>query len=1211
MASIAFGTIGGIIGKQAIGSAIGASLGQAAFGGLGSIVDGALFDRETFSFSEGKKLTEVNFQHSSYGQMIPIIYGEMKISGNVIWASPLQELSKTTSQVMGGKGGKIKHSHTSYDYMISLAIALCEGPISKVRRIWADGRLLDKSLYEVEIYKGDEEQIPDRTIEGYLGIGKASAYRGIAYVVFRNLHLIEFGNRIPNFSFEVIKELKNNLLITAENLITGVTLIPGAGEFVYDTEIQQKIEGDESENGFIQRGYRQYINNHTVHSKANVVIALDDMQESLPNLKWVAPVVSWFATSENLNSCIISPGVENQDLIRTTPKEWQVAGKTRYDAHCIGRNDGKPRYGGTPADSSVINMLHDLRKRGLKVMLYPMVFIDASHKPWRGRLTGTSEEVQKFFNKENGYNQFIRHYAELSKGLVDAFIIGSELIGLTKVMNEDKAFPAVDELIKLAKEVKVILGEEVIVTYAADWSEYHHTDGGWYNLDPLWACDAIDVVGIDAYFPLTDGSTNKDLITKAIAGWDSGEGYDFYYKDEARNKRASLSPAYAIKNITWWWENYHYNPDGTLTDWRPKGKKIWFTEYGFPSVDGATNQPNVFYNPESSESSFPRGSNGKVDFAAQRAGIIATELRWRDSIMVDNKFVWTWDARPYPEWPDYLDVWADGGCWLRGHWLQGKLGISELGQVIADLCCRAGLDAKQYKTSDLTNNVHGLMINKHVSCKEILTWLRSAFVFDVIEEGGTIKFDISRGKVKAVISKEQMLSLGNQGALIMQRPQTKILPSEIILNYICKHNNYQISNVRAKHSNYKQRMKMKLDFPMILEREQAQCIADNLLNMLWVEGHTYCFFLSVKYYNLMPGDVIEITDNERHHKVKINKITFGRNKAIYVEAVRYYQPIISNYSEGLLVNTSLKITHVPESKLEILDIRVLPYERDYNRGRVLLAAVGLSFGWKGAIVFANFYGEKKVVAEFDAPCTMGSCITRLLPSRGNIIDRKSRVVVNLMEGILTSATDEEFAAGKNLALIGNEIVQFQNAILLKERQYELSYFVRGKYGSEYDQYSNQRFVLLDSSVQDVEVPHDMIGSELEFSFLSKGHSIDKMQKLSISYEAKCLQPLTPVHIRSYIMGKELVIKWIRRSRANMVWRNGVDIPLAEEEEMYIVNLYNEKLLIVSYRCDQPLIKVDLDLLSQVLNKVQVSQVSSIAGIGMASEVIISSNRISS
>src|SRR5690606_24879404 len=127
-------------------------------------------------------------------------------------------------------------------------------------------------------------------------------------------------------------------------------------------------------------------------------------------------------------------------------------------------------------------------------------------------------------------------------------------------------------------------GSGVKITYAADWSEYHHTEGGWYNLDPLWASEHIDVVGIDAYFPLTDAPQNGYDIQIVMDGWTSGEGYDFYFADEERTDPQPLTPAYAWKNIAWWWNHVHVNPDMSETGWEPQLKKIWFTEYGFPSV---------------------------------------------------------------------------------------------------------------------------------------------------------------------------------------------------------------------------------------------------------------------------------------------------------------------------------------------------------------------------------------------------------------------------------------------------------------------------------------------------------------------------------------------------------------------------------------------------------------------------------------------------
>nr|WP_084686965.1 glycoside hydrolase TIM-barrel-like domain-containing protein [Rickettsia tamurae] len=123
-----------------------------------------------------------------------------------------------------------------------------------------------------------------------------------------------------------------------------------------------------------------------------------------------------------------------------------------------------------------------------------------------------------------------------------------------------------------------MVGSNVQVTYAADWSEYHHTSGGWYNLDPLFASPYIDFVGIDAYFPLTSSLSSQITKEEIMKGCRSDEGYD-YYLDGNGNKQP-LSAAYAWKNIGYWWENHHYNPDGNRTAWEPKMKK-----YGLPSLD--------------------------------------------------------------------------------------------------------------------------------------------------------------------------------------------------------------------------------------------------------------------------------------------------------------------------------------------------------------------------------------------------------------------------------------------------------------------------------------------------------------------------------------------------------------------------------------------------------------------------------------------------
>ncbi|WCR53109.1 MAG: hypothetical protein PG981_000131 [Wolbachia endosymbiont of Ctenocephalides orientis wCori] len=265
-------------------------------------------------------------------------------------------------------------------------------------------------------------------------------------------------------------------------------------------------------------------------------------------------------------------------------------------------------------------------------MLYPMLLLDTKNKEWRGRLTGKPEHISDFFYKQ--YRKFIEHYATLAdRTKVEGLIIGSEFVELTKIKDERGNHPAVEELVALAKGIKDYFAPEIILTYAADWSEYHSHDG-WYHMDELWASKYIDVIGIDAYFPLTDcpeppfGYSVEDVTN----GWSSGEGYDYFY-DYSKSESEKITyhdSKYAWKNIEKWWSEIYINPDGRQTKWRPKMKKIWFTEYGFPSVNGCTNEPNVFIDNSSTESKYPRYSNGEVSFLAQKTAIEGTLKKWQD-----------------------------------------------------------------------------------------------------------------------------------------------------------------------------------------------------------------------------------------------------------------------------------------------------------------------------------------------------------------------------------------------------------------------------------------------------------------------------------------------------------------------------------------------------------------------------------------------------
>jgi len=187
----------------AIGTAVGGPIGGMVGAVIGSKIDGMIFKGGSI---EGPRLSELKISTSSYGVALPRHFGRMRVSGQIIWATDLIEHRESKSN------GKGKPSTTTSSYTASFAIALASREIRSVGRIWADGKLLRGAAGDLKtggifrLYCGTGDQEPDPLLAASEGRGQCPAYRGIAYAVFENLQLGDFGNRIPALSFEVIAD---------------------------------------------------------------------------------------------------------------------------------------------------------------------------------------------------------------------------------------------------------------------------------------------------------------------------------------------------------------------------------------------------------------------------------------------------------------------------------------------------------------------------------------------------------------------------------------------------------------------------------------------------------------------------------------------------------------------------------------------------------------------------------------------------------------------------------------------------------------------------------------------------------------------------------------------------------------------------------------------------------------------------------------------
>ncbi|MEX2036163.1 MAG: hypothetical protein WEA28_13330, partial [Xanthobacteraceae bacterium] len=280
-------------------SAAGAAAGGALFGPAGIIAGrliGALagnaIDRTLLGgggaarSQQGPRLADLAIMASTEGAPIPRLYGRARIAGEVIWATQLEEVVSTSTESSGGggKGGgggsSVTTTTTTYSYFANFAVGLSEGRIGNVMRVWADGKLLDLSGVTMRVYPGPEQQTPDPLIVAKEGSGNAPAYRGLAYVVFERLALANFGNRIPQLSFEAVRPV--GLL---EQMTRAVTLIPGTTEFGYDTATVVQLLGP---------GQSAPENRHVSYAPTDLNASLNELQSLCPKLERVAVVVAWF-----------------------------------------------------------------------------------------------------------------------------------------------------------------------------------------------------------------------------------------------------------------------------------------------------------------------------------------------------------------------------------------------------------------------------------------------------------------------------------------------------------------------------------------------------------------------------------------------------------------------------------------------------------------------------------------------------------------------------------------------------------------------------------------------------------------------------------------------------------------------------------------------------------------------------------------------------
>ncbi len=1228
--------VGGLLGP--VGSAIGAAAGALA----GYAIDQALINGTRRI--EGPRLTGARPFTAEEGVSIPRVYGTARVGGIMIWATRFEEVRTTRRQ-----GGKTGPKVTEYSYFCNVAFALCEGEVAGIRRVWADGREVDRSTIDLRIYRGSEDQPVDPLIAAKQGAGNAPAYRGTAFVVVERFALADYGNRIPQFQFEVLRPVGS-----ATARLRAVSLIPGATEYGLSPALvtRQKRQGE-----------TEAVNRHVLHEASDFAASLDELQMYCPNLEHVALVVAWFGDDLRAGNCRIRPAVTTSNGSGLS-KPWIVSGVARGSAMVVSTHDGGAAYGGTPSDRSVMDAIAEIKARGLKVTLYPFVMMDVAADnvlpdpygnpsqpayPWRGRITcdpaplmpGSADrtatarsQVEAFCGNalpgqfsasantinfsgsptDWGFRRFVLHHARLAAaaGGVDAFLVGSELRGLTTLRDEDDAFPFVEQLCDLAADVRSIVGPATKISYGADWSEYfgHHPADGtgnvYFHLDPLWAHPEIDAVGIDNYMPLSDwrdadysagnpdgfsGPYDPDGLRAAIAG---GEGFDWYYPTfEARVSR-ERSPitdgafgkpwVYRYKDLASWWAEPHHNRiDGEEiedpTEWTPRGKPMWFTELGCPAVDKGPNQPNVFPDPKSAESALPYfSSGGRADVAQQR--FLAAHAAYWDPegdgfddannpvspvyggrmVDVSRFYVWAWDARPYPAFPLRGDRWSDHGNWHYGHWLNGRIGAPDVGDLINAILADHGLPPAVVDGADGT--VQGYVIDDPTSARAALEPIIDLFGLAALETADGLTFRGEGRQASAPIEIAEMVSDGKEAVVETVRTPDHQLPVEAVLSFRDPLAEYQTISVRHVRFGAPGSRQQTIGFPGIMEAGQGRALLGDWMRRVWSERERVSFAVTQPRADIVPGAIVRLPASGNASDFLVTEIEDGLVRKVSARQIARSAPTPWQSSNPDAVPASPLVVGQPLALF--LD---LPAGVGSNAPLDQFRVAAWQRPWKSQAVFASpeetGFAQRTTLAQ---PADLGALVEALPPGVCGRIDHSSSVTVELFGGEAASVTRTQLLNGANSVAIRSasgawEIVQFETAEEIAPDVWRLSGLLRGQLGTDDAMAAGAdagaHLVILDDAVGPAGLLAGEAGLVLNWrvgpagSDLSAANFSDHTETGGIRAQL----PLSPVHLKAEMdAGGDLALSWVRRGRIDADSWTPSEIPLGEEREEYRIEI---------------------------------------------------------
>ncbi len=1095
----------------AIGAGIGSIWGASSIGwSVGVLLAGALYGPKQQSQSRGR-LTDIPVSGSSYGTMVPIVFGQCRVPGNYIWATDLIENKHTTHVGPRKKGQDV----TDYFYTCSFAVLICEGVVPGIRRIWADSEIIyDSTKDDAEelgwtFYTGTEGQLPDPTIEEAEGAGNVPAYRSWCYAVAKDHDLTNYGNRLPNLSFEIAPE---SVTSGTDPLDEGL----GSPSLPVNTWLHVRadsvpgLEGSTVTQWFDESGLTP---NHDMFGTSTLLTNAANGHRALRFSAANDQMQTQVFGAQSFNPQNLPPAerlllpVTVMGAIRL--RHTHVSGNTGFIWGGLNSNNGIPSaygvnaalshggvHGTVLAASNGGGGTAAMDDGAVEFGDWQVVWAEYDNDP------GTGDGTIRF-SVDGGPIQTGVFTGSTSYVGVFGFTLGNVFGGaadmdVAEVIVWDRKLAAgerVGNISYLRKAYQTMPAfKPKRVTDVAFWYDSTVVPGNDNQTFNRWGDRSTlhrDLLQNSASNQLKvryDGPNGRRVAESAAGKWMSyatalnetifsSNQAAFYavIKQNAASVRNHLIAQSGSGNtkILWAWSDqddlytdygnsattpdarFHANPQPS--NWDDTWHVVEFVRFSDGSaelsVDGlklATGTMSGSFT-DTHQALYLGDLGGPFAFGGEIAALLAYSSV---PVIADREKILGYLALKYGQTSATVTLSTS----------------SRLDLILENIFRRVGLQPAQYDVSDVSEvQVTGFPIGQRTEARAALEPVLSFYQTDLAEFDGKV-WAFQRGRaITATIPAEDMGTVvwsggdsgtgPREGDILTRRIPELELPSHVDLTYFASPvinsdgtitGDYNQGSQGAERYTKPLQNPLTINTPLTLTPDDARQGAERALYLQWLEREQSQLSLPWRWLHLVPSDVVNVPVGTSLLRMRIIGQDIGLFGPVALTLVLDDVSVLDQNAPGQPPTPYVRQPIVDDTALVAWSGNALRDE-DTDRIGLYLAAAGAQPGlWTGAVIYWSRDGTNYEALQAIADAApIGTTATTLAPyDKTAHWDTQNTLDVTLYNGTLESTSDSAVLNGANAVLVGDEVIQFVTATSIGTNQYRLSRLLRGRRGTD-------------------------------------------------------------------------------------------------------------------------------------------------------------------